>query len=166
MRVSAPSQTSGLSPLRCRSTLMRSNARRSSLVAATAEAGIEAVAYDRVGAESRATRRARSRGETSGEEVESRRATGRCWVCRSEDFAVPVPFAKDVEAARPKDDKSITACDALQRRAHQGNRLENIGGTPRKTIKPGPEEAFKLTRRGASGQPVGNCKTQFSRRQL
>src|SRR5437763_14357184 len=166
MRVSAPSHTSGLSPLRGRSTLMRSTARRSSVVAATAEAGVEAVEYERVGADSRATSRARSCGETSGEEVESRRATGRCSVCRSEDFAVPVPFAKDVEAARPKDDKSITACDAMQRRAHRGNRLENIGGTPRKTIKPGPEEAFKLTRRGASGQPVGNCKTQFSRRQL
>ena len=112
------------------------------------------------------TSRARSRGETSGEEVESRRATGLCSVCRSEDFVVPVPFAKDVEAARPRDEKIITACDALQRRALRGNRLENIGGTPRKTVKPGPEEAFKLTRRGASGQPVGNCKTQFSRRQL
>src|SRR2546421_476686 len=159
MRVSAPSQTSGLSPLRCRSTLMRSNARRSSLVAATAEAGVEAVEYERVGADSRATSRARSRGETSGEEVESRRATGLCAVCRSEDFDVPVPFAKDVEAARPRDEKIIIACDALQRRARRGNRLENIGGTPRKTAKPGPEEAFKLTRRGASGQPVGNCKT-------
>src|SRR5436853_2380020 len=123
MRVSAPSQTSGLSPLRCRSTLMRSNARRSSLVAAAA--GVEAVEYERVGADSRATSRARSRGETSGEEVESRRATGRCSVCRSEDFAVPVPFAKDVEAARPRDEKIIIACDALQRRARRGNRLEN-----------------------------------------
>src|SRR5438105_13342921 len=132
MRVSAPSQTSGLSPLRCRSTLMRSNARRSSLVAATAAAGVEDAEYDRVGAEILATSRARSRGETSGEEVESRRATGLCSTCRSADFAVPVPFAKDVEAARPRDDKTIIACDALRRRALRGNRLENIGGTPRK----------------------------------
>src|SRR2546421_6108013 len=132
MRVSAPSHTSGLSPLRWRSTLMRSNARRSSLVAAVVAAGVEAVEYERVGADSRATSRARSRGETSGEEVESRRATGLCSVCRSEDFAVPVPFAKAVEVARPRDDKRIIACDALQRRALRGNRLENIGGTPRK----------------------------------
>jgi hypothetical protein len=110
---------------------MRSKARRSSLVAATAETDVydDAGALAAEGVETRATRRDLSREGTSGEEVEIRRATGRSFV-RSLLFGVPLPVAEATEAVKPSEVSRISACDALLKDALRGNRLAIIGGTP------------------------------------
>src|ERR1700759_1902380 len=102
MRVSAPSRTSGLSPLRWRSALMSSNARRSSLVAATEIAVVIEAEFE--GDETLATRRARSRGETSGLDEAIRRATGLGCALRSLGFGSSWPFAEIALVARPSDE--------------------------------------------------------------
>jgi hypothetical protein len=106
---------------------MRSNARRSSPEAATAATDVYAGTLAVEDDETRATRRDLTRDETSGEEVEMRRATGRSFV-RSLLFGVPV--AEATEAVKLREDSRINACDALLKGALRGNRLATIGGTP------------------------------------
>jgi hypothetical protein len=115
MRVSAPSRISGLKPLRWRSALTSSNARRSSLVAATETAAAEAEYEDEEtlaefeGDEALATSRGLSRDETPCVDVEMRRATGLGWFVRSLGFGSSLPFAETAAVARPRDDARMIA---------------------------------------------------------
>jgi hypothetical protein len=108
MRVSAPSRISGLKPLRWRSELTSSNARRSSLVAATETAAVEAEYEDEetlaeFEGDEVLTSRGLSRDETPCVDVATRRATGLGCAVRSFGFGSSLPFAATGETARPKE---------------------------------------------------------------
>src|ERR1051325_8300086 len=93
-----------------------------------------------------------------------RRATGRgCSTGRGAPFGVLPSLARAAAAKTQSDEARINVRRARPACAARGNHLENIRGTPRNPFKPrGRRKPTKLTNVWASGQPVGNCKTEFS----
>jgi hypothetical protein len=89
--------------------LTSSNARRSSLVAATETAFVGAEYEDEetlaeFEGDEVLTSRGLSRGETPCVDVEMRRATGLGCAVRSFGFGSSLPFAETAAVARPRDD--------------------------------------------------------------